>query len=502
MAFDADTGRLDIVPDAPAIGTKLRWNAPKLIEPLLPVPACETLAGGRPEKHPRREIVDAIRYVVDTGCKWRSLPADFPPWRTVWGFMARWAAAGIVGHIRDDLAGRIRRTMGKGPRAVATVIDSQSVKAAETVSRATRGYDAGKEINGRKRHLVVDTRGLPLMVMVTPASLSDRDAAKEILFRLRLTHPEITLVWADSAYAGKLVTWAKRRLNLTVKVAGAQEDGIAGVEPLGGLMLPQPVVPALGIVEAEMPVAVRVDQVGGEGQIVRARLPGLLLLAQRILRRRWVITARPSLSAPVPGAQSFHRARRRQLQHPAPASATPPRVSPLTWGDAARTALVVRRCTSRCRAGTSPGRSAGNTRPRVSAMTSRGPGALHLTVRPNDRPRPVSRPLHAQLPQRIQLLLGELVAPRLGVRDPHTQLHDHRFHLAVDRDRLTVPAPHRPARAFPLHRLRSARVMGADLRLPSFSYQLVAVRVFGSPPECFRRTVCFPGVGCPSPGRF
>lgn len=80
------------------------------------------------------------------------------------------------------------------------------------------------------------------------------------------------------------------------------------MEPLGGLVLPQPVVPAFDIVEAEMAVAVRVDQVGGEGQIVRARLPGLFLLAQRVLRWRSVITTHPSLSAPVPGPQSFHRA--------------------------------------------------------------------------------------------------------------------------------------------------------------------------------------------------
>ncbi|MGY3677230.1 transposase [Streptomyces sp. TE33382] len=179
---------------------------------------------GRPEKHPRREIVDAIRYVVDTGCKWRALPADFPPWRTVWGFMARWAACGVIGQIRDHLSGRIRRDMGKGPRAVATVIDSQSVRAAETVGKDSRGYDAGKKINGRKRHLVVDTRGLPLLVMVTPASLSDRDAAKELLFRLRLMHPEITIVWADSAYAGKIVTWAKKYLSLTIKTVSRPKD--------------------------------------------------------------------------------------------------------------------------------------------------------------------------------------------------------------------------------------------------------------------------------------
>lgn len=82
------------------------------------------------------------------------------------------------------------------------------MKAAETVGKNSRGYDAGKRINGRKRHLVVDTRGLPLFVMVTPADLHDSAAAKEVLFRLRLMHPEITLVRADRAYAGKLVTWA------------------------------------------------------------------------------------------------------------------------------------------------------------------------------------------------------------------------------------------------------------------------------------------------------
>ncbi len=76
------------------------------------------------------------------------------------------------------------------------IIDSQSVKTAETIGKDSRGYDAAKKINGRKRHLVVDTRGLPLLVMVTPADLTDRDAAKEVLFRLRLMYPEITLVWA------------------------------------------------------------------------------------------------------------------------------------------------------------------------------------------------------------------------------------------------------------------------------------------------------------------
>jgi transposase len=153
-----------------------------------------------------------------------ALPKDFPPWRNCYGFMARWAACGVVGQIRDQLRIRVRREMGKAPGAVATVIDSQSIKAADTVGKDSRGYDAGKKINGRKRHLVVDTKGLPLFVMVTPADMTDRNAAKEVLFRLRLMHPKITIVWADSAYAGQLVTWAKTYLNLTIKTVSRPKD--------------------------------------------------------------------------------------------------------------------------------------------------------------------------------------------------------------------------------------------------------------------------------------
>lgn len=104
------------------------------------------------------------------------------------------------------------------------MIDSQSVKGAHTVTGDTCGWDGAKKINGRKRHIVVDTRGLPLLVMVTPADLTDRDAAKEVLFRLRLMHPEITIVWADSAYAGELVKWAKKYLNLTIKTVRRPPD--------------------------------------------------------------------------------------------------------------------------------------------------------------------------------------------------------------------------------------------------------------------------------------
>lgn len=114
--------------------------------------------------------------------------------------------------------------MGRAPGAVATVIDSQPVKAAETVGRDSCGYDGAKKINGRKRHLVVDTKGLPLFVMVTPADMTDRDAAKEVLFRLRLMHPEITTARADAGYAGQLVAWAKKHLGLTLKTVSRPKN--------------------------------------------------------------------------------------------------------------------------------------------------------------------------------------------------------------------------------------------------------------------------------------
>lgn len=139
-----------------------------LIEPLLPVPACRTKTGGHPEKWPRRDIVDAIRFIVDNGAKWRALPAGFPPWQTVYGFFWRWNRAGVVTCIRDQLRRQIRTDKGRCPFPVTLIVDSQSVNAASTVGEDSRGYDAGKKINGRKRHIVVDTLGLPVMITVTP----------------------------------------------------------------------------------------------------------------------------------------------------------------------------------------------------------------------------------------------------------------------------------------------------------------------------------------------
>lgn len=112
-----------------------------LLQPLLPSAACET-GRGRPENRPRRDIVDGIRYVVDNGIKWRAMPAGHPPWRTIYGFAWRWAATGAISLIRDQLRRAVRISSGKPPQAVASVVDSQSVKASETVGKGSRGSDA------------------------------------------------------------------------------------------------------------------------------------------------------------------------------------------------------------------------------------------------------------------------------------------------------------------------------------------------------------------------
>lgn len=200
----------------PSDTTNAEW---RILERMLPPPASTTPTGGRPETHPRREIIDAIRFLVDSGCKWRQVPADFPPFQTVYGFFARWAAAGVFSHQRNQLRRQLRIVERRTRNPVKILIDSQSVKGAETVSAPTRGYDPGKRINGRKRHLVTDPDGLPMAVMVTPANMHDAHAAREVLFRLRLTHPELTMAWADHAYGGTLITWAKSFLNLTLRVA-------------------------------------------------------------------------------------------------------------------------------------------------------------------------------------------------------------------------------------------------------------------------------------------
>jgi transposase len=162
-------------------------------------------------------VVDAIRYITDNGAKWRALLADFGiPWRTVFGYFARWVKAGALKRILDQLRRRLRLRRRRCAWPVRVIVDSQSVKGAETVSNATRGYDANKHINGRKRHLLVDQDGLLVDLLVTPADVQDRDAARILLTRLHAEHPKsscsgrTTVTEARSSAPGPRTPWASR----------------------------------------------------------------------------------------------------------------------------------------------------------------------------------------------------------------------------------------------------------------------------------------------------
>ncbi|MFD0501752.1 IS5 family transposase [Streptomyces chiangmaiensis] len=152
--------------------------------------------------------------------------ADFGiPWRTVSGYFARWAKTGVLKRILDQLRRRLRLRSHRCAWPVRVIIDAQSIKGAETVSKATRGYDAGKCINGRKRHLIVDQDGLLVDLLVTPADVQECAAARILLTRLHAEHPEIVLVWADNGYGGEeFTTWAQDTLGITIKVVPRPKD--------------------------------------------------------------------------------------------------------------------------------------------------------------------------------------------------------------------------------------------------------------------------------------
>jgi putative transposase len=178
---------------------------------------------GRPRVWPLRRIVEAILYLDRTGCAWRYLPADFPPWRTVYGYFAAWRDDGTLARLHDGLRAQVRAAAGRNTEPTAAVIDSQSVRAADTVPRATRGWDNAKKVNGRKRHIAVDTQGLLLAVVITAASVQDRDAARPLLWNLHRSSRRVRLVWADAVYTGgRLTTWAAA-LNMTIQIVARRK---------------------------------------------------------------------------------------------------------------------------------------------------------------------------------------------------------------------------------------------------------------------------------------
>ena len=205
-----------------------------VLEPLLPAPACLTGTGGRPEKHHRRTIISALFYAAGNGCKWRNLPADFPPWRTVYGFLRRWRAGRVLHDLVDDLRAIIRCAAGRSEKASAGIIDAQSVResAEGIVPAAASGYDQHKNVNGRKRHLLVDTLGLLIAVAASAASVPDRDGAVMLLLAAGARGTRPRHIWADHAYSGAAwIAWALDQLGTVIDIV-EQPKGQKGFQVL------------------------------------------------------------------------------------------------------------------------------------------------------------------------------------------------------------------------------------------------------------------------------
>jgi putative transposase len=194
-------------PPYPSDLSDIEWL---IIQALIPA----AKAGGRPRRVNIREILNAIFYILRSGCAWRMLPHDFPAWQTVYGYFRTWRKAGVWEQMNTALRESVREQAGRKAEPRAGIIDSQSVKTTET--KGDRGHDANKKVTGRKRHVLVDTMGLLLVVLVHTADIQERAGAKLLLQRaVTKGFARLQLIWADGGYSGvdfkawvwKLTNW-------------------------------------------------------------------------------------------------------------------------------------------------------------------------------------------------------------------------------------------------------------------------------------------------------
>lgn len=197
------------------------WKWLKQFLPKVSVPGRR----GRPQEWPLREIVNAMLYLLRTGCQWRLLPHDLPPWQTVYYHHRKWRLSGIWEKINHKLHEQVRQAAGREATPSAAIVDAQSVKT--TLVKGKRGFDAGKKVNGRKRHIVVDTLGLLLLVLVTTGNVQDKPGGKQLLTQLRqhLPLPRLRLLWADGGYRGQpFADWVNATFGWVWQVVKRNDD--------------------------------------------------------------------------------------------------------------------------------------------------------------------------------------------------------------------------------------------------------------------------------------
>jgi putative transposase len=189
--------------------TDAEWQ---ILEPLIPA----AKPGGRPPKWTRRVILNGIFYLVRSGCHWRLLPREFPPWKTVYHYFRAWRIDGTWEHLNATLRERERTRQGRNPQPSGCIMDSQSAKT--TSVGGIRGYDGGKKLSGRKRHLLVDTLGLVLTATVHAADLQDRAAVPDVLQGVKDRFGRLAHIWLDQGYTGAGKAWIERELGWSVEI--------------------------------------------------------------------------------------------------------------------------------------------------------------------------------------------------------------------------------------------------------------------------------------------